>query len=276
MTDTITDLPLDAIEMSNRLRPISEADMLAVAASFAERGQDNPVLCRPSPRDTNKSRLVAGAHRVAAARYLGWTSIKAIIREMSEDEARLAEIDENVIRRELSVLDRAIFLKERKEVYLRAHPEAARGKAKKPKGGKSANLADFTSFGADAAKKTGLSARTIERAIQLLSELDPAAVEALRLSPLADNQAQLFALAALPAEEQRQAAGVIGAGEVRNVRAARVAVGTLTEASPDPQDVIIARFTALAAKASPDTLRFMASHVADRLKQKRAKAGEGA
>jgi ParB family chromosome partitioning protein len=107
MTDTIIDLPLDTILLRDRLRPVSEADMMAVAASFAERGQDQPIIVRDAGDRGGKLRLVAGAHRVTAAKYLGWASIKAIIRDMTSDEALLAEIDENLIRRELTILDRA-------------------------------------------------------------------------------------------------------------------------------------------------------------------------
>jgi ParB family transcriptional regulator, chromosome partitioning protein len=275
MTDTIVEIPLDEITLRDRLRPVSEADMLAVAASFAERGQDQPVLLRRRFAQ-NELRLVAGAHRVTAARYLGWTSIKAIVREMTDEEARIAEIDENLIRRELTVLDRAVALKERKDAYEAAHPEAAHGKAKKPKKGeedKVANLATFAAarFTKDAAAKTGISERTIRRAVQLLSDLDPQAMEVLRLSPVADNQAQLFSLAALAPEAQRQAAAAIGAGKAKTVKAAQISTGLLPETRLDPQQVIITRFVALAAKASPDTLRYMAEHVKDRLAQKRAK-----
>ena len=278
MTETIQYLPLDLIELRDRLRPISEADMMAVAASFAERGQDQPVLCRPSPTQMGYYRLVAGGHRFCAARYLGWTGINVIVRTMTDEEATLAEIDENLIRRELTILDRAIALKQRKEAYEKAHPETAHGKAKKPKKGeegKVANLATFAAarFTKDAAAKTGLSERSIRRAVEMLSGLDPQAIEALRLSPIADNQGQLFALAELPAEQQRQAAAKLSAG-ASNVKKAQVEAGLLPEMRLDPQEVAFARFTALAEKADAKTLRAMADHIKALLARRRAKSGE--
>ena len=78
MTDIIIALSLDAILLRDRLRPVSEADMLAVAASFAERGQDQPIIVRDAGDRGDKMRLVAGAHRVTAARYLGWKACHAM------------------------------------------------------------------------------------------------------------------------------------------------------------------------------------------------------
>jgi ParB family transcriptional regulator, chromosome partitioning protein len=280
MTDIIVEIPLDDIELRDRLRPVSNDDMLAVAASFAERGQDQPILLRDLGNKALKLRLVAGAHRYTAAQYLAWTSMKAIVRTMSDEEALMAEIDENLIRRELTVLDRALALTQRKNAYEAAHPEAAHGKAKKPKKGeedKVANLATFTTarFTKDAAKKTGISERTIRRSVQLLSELDPQAIETLRLSPVADNQAQLFALASLEPEAQRKAATAIAGGEAKTIKSAQIVTGLLPETRLDPQEVIVTRFTALAEKASPDTLRFMADHVKGLLSRKRAKSADG-
>jgi ParB family chromosome partitioning protein len=277
MTDIIIALSLDAILLRDRLRPVSEADMLAVAASFAERGQDQPIIVRDAGDRGDKMLLVAGAHRVTAARYLGWETIQAIVLSMTPDEAVLAEIDENLIRRELTILDRAIALKMRKEAYERAHPETAHGGDRKSRKKREENqVANLATFGKDrftkeAAAKTGLSERSIQRAIQLISELDPEAIEALRLSPLADNQGQLFALAELPQEAQRTAAAAISAGKAGNVKAAQIATGLLPETRLDPQEVVISRFTALAEKATPDTLRFMAEHVKSLLARKRAK-----
>jgi hypothetical protein len=51
--------------------------------------------------------------------------------------------------------------------------------------------------------------------------------------------------------------------------------GLLPETRLDPQEVIVTRFTALAEKASPDTLRFMADHVKGLLSRKRAKSADG-
>jgi ParB-like chromosome segregation protein Spo0J len=65
--------------------------------------------------------LVAGAHRLAAARKLGWTTIETVIltADESEDEYRLWEIDENLTRSELSATQEAEHLAERKRLWAR-------------------------------------------------------------------------------------------------------------------------------------------------------------
>jgi ParB family transcriptional regulator, chromosome partitioning protein len=246
MTDVIIDLSLDAIELRNRLRPIEEASMLALAASFGERGQDAPVIVRDRDDGSNKVRLVAGAHRVAAARYLGWETIKAVVRSLSDDEARLTEIDENVVRRELSALDRAVFLAERKKVYERLHPETKHGGSRPRKGeeGQVANMATFNRYSKDAAKKTGLSERSVQRATELAMKLDPSVIEALRLSPLAENSAALKKLSLLPADQQIGAARALATGEARNIAGALIKAGFApAPIDLDPDAKLLGRWT---------------------------------
>ena len=68
--------------------------------------------------------IVAGHHRVAAARALGWTEIDAIVVQAEGHlEAELIEIDENLCRSELSVAQRAHYSKRRKEIWEALHPE---------------------------------------------------------------------------------------------------------------------------------------------------------
>ena len=66
------------------------------------------------PRGTAGYWLVAGHHRLEAARKLKWEAIAAIIFDgMDADEAELAEIDENLIRAELSPIERALHVTSR-------------------------------------------------------------------------------------------------------------------------------------------------------------------
>ena len=72
--------------------------------------------------------LVAGAHRIAAARLLGWTQIEAFeVKDLPEDEFIFLEIDENFCRAELDSLDRSRFMAKRKQIYQRLYPETRAG-----------------------------------------------------------------------------------------------------------------------------------------------------
>jgi ParB-like chromosome segregation protein Spo0J len=73
--------------------------------------------------------LVVGHHRLEAIRKLHreghWSSgsIRAeIVDEMDDDAALLAEIDENLIRAELSPAETAIHITRRKELYEKLQP----------------------------------------------------------------------------------------------------------------------------------------------------------
>lgn len=218
--------PLAAIDATGRLRPVDEAHAQLIAASMNESGLIQPVVVR-TDASGNGLKLVVGGHRLRGGEILDWAEIPAILIEATDDEARQIEIDENLARKELTVLERAEFLAERKRVYETLHPETATGKARKPKTEKAkvANLATFARFSKDAAKSTGLGERTIQRACELAGKLAPEAVGLIRGTALADNQSQLQALAELAADQQIKIAREVSEGRAKNFGAARVSAG---------------------------------------------------
>lgn len=198
---------LDLIDASERLREVSEAHAVVMAGSMAERGQRTPIEI---VRRGDRFRLVFGAHRYRGAEINGWAEIEAFIVEAEDAEVRLREIDENLIRHELTALDRARFLAERKRIYEALHPETKNGSNQYTRG--FANLAN-PSFGEDIAERTGLSYRTVARAVALAEALAPEAVQAVRHTPLASNQAALEALAKHPHDRQLSVLGLMFADE---------------------------------------------------------------
>ncbi len=219
-----------AIDATGRLRPVDEAHAQLIAASMSESTLIQPIVVR-TDASGNGLKLVVGGHRLRGAAILEWEDIPAILIEATDDEARQIEIDENLARKELTALERAEFLAERKRVYEALHPETAHGKAKKPKTerAKVANLATFARFSKDAANSTGLGERTIRRSVELAGKLAPKAVAAIRGTKVADNQAQLQALAELEPEQQLAVARAIAAG-ASNVAKAREAAGLVPPA----------------------------------------------
>lgn len=197
---------IDTIDAGDRLRPVDPDYVALLAASMAERGLDTPIVITAGGPDGN-SRLIAGAHRLAAARSLGWEEIEAEIRDLSEDEAQLAEIDENLVRRELSALDRAVFLAKRKEIYERLHPEAKAGGDRRSIKATSLSLWS-AAFARSTAEKLGVDKRTIERAVRRAAL--PAEIrERLATHPVANSGAELDKLLAQPIEMQRQIVGLL-------------------------------------------------------------------
>lgn len=225
------EIEIATIDAADRLRQVDPDIVAALAASFNEVGHRTPIIVRSG--EGNRALLVAGAHRLAAAKLLGWQSIRAEFLDLDAQQARLVEIDENLIRAELTALDRALFLVERKRIYELLHPETVHGGDRKSTrkmkpADQVANLATWSRFSTDAAEKTGLSERSVQRACELATALSPDAIALIRGTKLADNAAQLKALADIDPVEQVKVARAVADGAV-SVTAARVAAGLVPE-----------------------------------------------
>jgi len=198
-----TRIKLAEIDRSDRLREVDEAWAQVLAATMAEQGQIQAIEVSPiKGRSPFKYRLTVGGHRCRAAEINGWEEIEANIVEADPVRRRLREIDENLIRRELTALDRARFLAERKRIYEELNPGARHGGDRRSD--QAANLATW-SFASDVADKTGLSERTVRRACELAAKLSSEVVDRIAFSELANNQAALEALAKQPAARQLDA-----------------------------------------------------------------------
>jgi ParB family chromosome partitioning protein len=257
------------IDATDRLRPVDEAHAQLIAASMNEGRQIQPVVLRVHPSGAGW-KLVVGGHRHRGGEILGWEEIDAVAIECSDDEARQIEIDENLARKELTALERAQFLAERKRIYEALHPETAHGKAKKPKKsdpkGKVANLATFLSFAKEAAKQTDLAPRTIRRAVELAGKLSPEVVALIRGSKFADNQAKLQALAALEPEQQLLVAQLVASGFSGTVAKARVVAGIVPEGGAvREEDRPLARLEPIVFRMSRQQLLDLRSMIDNRL-----------
>lgn len=223
MNKQIIPLKLDLIEVGERLRVLDSAWVDVLAVSMKERGQDTPIKVGPA-RPDGRHRLIAGGHRVAAARQAGLPTIDAVITDATDDEALLIEIDENLLRRELSQMDRSRFLHERQQVWEKLYPTTGHGKAKKGKDlEKTTSLSSFEeTFTAATAKKLGVDQRTIQRAIARAEKITREVREMIATHPIADSGAELDKLAALKPHDQMEVAQVLTRAEkpARSVSAA--------------------------------------------------------
>jgi ParB/RepB/Spo0J family partition protein len=201
---------LDLIRVRpNRMRKLRPDRVAELAESISARGQLQPIAVQSRARGTDFD-LVAGWHRLEAMRKVGHDSIPAVIlKGLDADAALLAEIDENLIRAELSLAERALHLAERKRLYEKAHPETKHGAIGRGRK-KSRQIGDSNErFTKDAAKKTGRSERTIQREIERSKIVDLASVVDTAL----DEAEELDALAKLPEPVQRNLIERAKAGE---------------------------------------------------------------
>ncbi len=234
---------LDRIIIRNRLRRATKAAKENLAVSFRENGQLQPILIRPDHTDAHGEwfELVIGETRCGAAEICEWDTITAEIRVMTDDEARLAEIDENVVRPGLTAHERAVFIQERLKVWAKlnpgrvadggnvesiaAFPEVKRGRPKN-----SVKLTELIGdtpptmgFAAETAADLGLSKSTIERALNIARGLSADVHGLIANTRIAKNEGLL-----------RQVAGVPDKAEQL-----RVVETLLTEAAPSFSDALV-------------------------------------
>lgn len=193
-------------------------DVDSLAESIKDVGLLNPVTVN------SRLRLIAGGRRLAAVRSLGWKRIPATVVELADLKAEMAEIDENLFRNDLTVLERGEHLKRRKQIYETLHPETRQGVAgangKARKGAETPGKSKQTtrvSFAEDAAKKARVSERTIQREVQIAESLGPEVKALIQDTPLADNANELLRLSRVEPKKQAAAVKAIVDGDATTV-----------------------------------------------------------
>lgn len=117
-----------ALLASDQPRPLITEAVDRLAASIKEVGLIQPVTVRPRVVSAGGLsepgfQIIAGHHRVAACRALGWTEIDAIVIDSAESLTdELIEIDENLCRAELTASQRSSYTKRRKVIWEALHP----------------------------------------------------------------------------------------------------------------------------------------------------------
>lgn len=234
MAATIS-LDVGRVYPSPTAREVRQPQVAALAESIKEIGLRTPITVRSvmkiiNGRDQPAWEIVAGHHRYEAAIRLGWREIDAIEFDGAELDAELWEIDENLMRSELTEMERARALARRKEIYEIKHPETRAGVA----GGKArqGSAGDKMSFAADTAKAIGRNERTVERSVRIGERLTPEAENEAKKLGLDDHQAAL-----LDAAKAETAGAQI---EVLNRRAATRARehGEVKDAKSDAREIL--------------------------------------
>ncbi|MGL6196675.1 MAG: ParB N-terminal domain-containing protein [Thermoguttaceae bacterium] len=91
-------IEIEKITQSKFRRPLDAGKVDEIVESIRTVGLINPITLSPD------NKLIAGAHRLEAARKLGWSEIDFTVLDTNELAAELAEIDENLIRNELDMV----------------------------------------------------------------------------------------------------------------------------------------------------------------------------
>lgn len=224
---------LGALRASAQPRPLVTADVDKLAASIAQVGLIQPITVREvammqGPLAGSGYQIVAGHHRVAACRALGWTEVDAIVvTAASHLNAELLEIDENLCRSELTASQRAQAIKRRKAIWEALHPggKLEVGQIGPPQdvahGGARPQRVEFAN---DTAKVTGESKRDVNRHLARAEALgdDLPRVTGTSL----DKGVELDALAKLPEADRAELIERAQAGEKVSARDAAPAAPT--------------------------------------------------
>lgn len=206
---------INDIKINPGRREAALEDVQRLSESIAEVGMMNPITI------TSDHNLIAGLHRLEAAKRLGWTEIECTISDMDELHTELAEIDENVIRTGLSDLELSDLLARRKKIYETLHPATiARnllGHASNYESSSDKLTGKEKPFSQDTAEKMGVSPRTVERHVQIGENLTPETKEILRGADTKITKQNLTKLSRLEPEQQSEAAKRLTEGTIKSV-----------------------------------------------------------
>lgn len=261
----VQQIPLADISVGERLRAVDPDWVEFIAKSMLDRGQDTPIQVRKVGR-SGKFALVAGAHRLAAMKQIELDYAVAIIVDADELQARLLEIDENLIRRELSALDRATFLAQRKAVFEEMYPDTKQGGDRKSD--QSEARFGLISFSRSTAERLGITERSVEIAVARYRNIPGATRVAIAGTWLAESGRQLDELAKLTPDMQRQVADFVVAHP--DVKAVSQIVAALENKPKTAPPTHYDRFLALWSKADAQTRLRIAEFVAPQIPMREA------
>jgi len=142
------------IKIGDRKRSLKTESVNQLAESIKEIGLLNPITI------TQDKRLISGMHRLEAVKLLGWTTIDCNVLHYNDAlHEELIEIDENLIRNDLTVLEQGQQLNRRDEILNLLGTRAKQGDNQHS--GSELNSRPKTTE--DIAQEIGISKRTAQR-----------------------------------------------------------------------------------------------------------------
>jgi ParB family chromosome partitioning protein len=187
------------ISIGSNRRPLKAEKVSELMESIKANGLLNPITL-----DRNLN-LIAGLHRLTACKLLGIEEIECNILNYDDvNRARLAEIDENLIRSELDALERAELWLERERILeqlgLRAKPGDNQYTRK---GGEMISPPPKTTL--ELAKEAGYTERTFQQGKQIAKSIVPEVKEVIRGTPIAKSPTALLKVARAGSKEYQKA-----------------------------------------------------------------------
>lgn len=113
--NAVRDIPLDSIHISDVRDRLSVQDdgISELAEAIRKHGQIVPIMVRPLHDQPDRYQIIYGRRRLAAIRSLGGRGyIKAIVRNVPDEEAIVAQGQENSLRLDPSYIEKALFARD--------------------------------------------------------------------------------------------------------------------------------------------------------------------
>ena len=211
-------IPISEITVNPGRRELDLDDVKELADSIRELGLLHPIIV------DKKHTLIAGLHRLEAAKLLKWTEIECTVSSLEGLKAELAEIDENVVRSDLSTVEFGELLLRRKEIYETMYPETkyrvsqAIGMNRAIGNNVGENFSSTSkSFVQDTAEKLGVTPRIVARQMQTAKNLTKEAKKIIKDAEPRIKKETAFKLSRLDPGLQEEAANMLASGKVRSV-----------------------------------------------------------
>ncbi|WP_427160480.1 ParB N-terminal domain-containing protein [Aliinostoc sp. HNIBRCY26] len=198
------------IKIGLNRRPVKGEKVDELKESIRANGLLNPITV------DQKLNLVAGLHRLTACKLLGLEAIECnIVEYAGADQARLAEIDENLIRNELEPLERSELWLERDQILERMGLRAKAGDNQhtfnqNTAGGEIVSPPKRT---VELAREAGYSERTFQHGKQIAKSIHPEVKQLIKGTAIADSPTALLNIARAGTKERNLAESAQQASE---------------------------------------------------------------
>lgn len=191
LEDDFLMIGVNEVIIGDRSRELDQAWVEALADGFKVVEMESPITLF---NGDDGAVLIAGHHRLAAHKLMGaerilakWSKAKTLA------EAKLIEVAENVMRRELNAFDRAHHLHDLFAALEEINPKLKKGGDKQTEKGR-ADLSEIFALRSNIADQVGLSRRAIQMAIALWNGLSDVSKERVKGTWLAGHQSNLKTL----------------------------------------------------------------------------------
>jgi ParB family transcriptional regulator, chromosome partitioning protein len=190
---------IEQVNFNSNRRTLDNGKVEELMKSISVNGLINPITL-----DKNYN-LIAGLHRLTACKLLGYKEIECnVVPYKNKDRARLAEIDENLIRNEVKGLERAELWRERELILERLELRAKSGDNQYRRQGGEMISSPLQTTSA-IAKELGYSERAFQYDLQIANDILPEVKKRIEGTPIAESTSVLLEIARSGKQERESA-----------------------------------------------------------------------